>query len=75
MNFSASWSCREVDAAVICPAVALLGASLENDRIRVKEIGVIENIEGLHPELHIHSLGDAKLLEHRSVDVNQARAR
>ena len=37
-------------------------ASLENDIVRVNEIGVIENIEGLHPELHIQSLADSKPL-------------
>ena len=46
----------------------------EIDLSRVREICVIENIEGLHPELQIESFIDSELLEQRSVDVGQVGA-
>ena len=52
-------------------AVATAG---ESDWIRVREIGVIEKVEGLCPELQIQSLIDSDLLEEGSVDVDQVRA-
>src|SRR5713226_5050842 len=46
----------------------------EDDLDWVLEIGVIEKIEDLRPELQIQSLADSDLLEQRSVHVNQTRA-
>src|SRR5579864_1209457 len=40
------------------PGRLAVAASLENDIVRVKEIGVIEDVEGFCPELHIHFLVD-----------------
>src|SRR5439155_23662902 len=47
--------------------------AVENDLIGVREIGVIENVEGLGPELQIDCLPDGELLEQRRVEVDQAR--
>src|SRR5712692_8364902 len=46
--------------------------AIENDLSGVREIGVIENIEGFRPELQKQFLVDLELLEQRGVDVNQA---
>ena len=46
----------------------------ENDLVRNREIGVVENIEGLCPELQIPFLANSELLEKRSVEVGQVRA-
>src|SRR5438034_3923303 len=51
---------------------AVLGA-LEKNLIRVRKIGVIQNIEHLGPELQIQSLTDSHPLQKRSVDVEQTR--
>src|SRR5438093_8854988 len=51
---------------------AVLGA-LEENLIRVREIGVIQNIEHLGPELQIQSLTESHPLQQRRVDVEQAR--
>src|SRR5437868_1734668 len=45
--------------------------AIENDLIRVREIGVIENVESLRPELQRQCLGDGELLEQRRVEVDQ----
>src|SRR6266568_6005789 len=47
--------------------------AIENDLIRVREIGVIEKVESLRPELQIQFLADGELLEQRHVDIDQAR--
>src|SRR5437899_9175578 len=47
---------------------AVLGA-LEKNLIRVREVGVIQNIERLGAELQIQSLTDSHPLQQRSVDV------
>src|SRR5437660_9704705 len=47
---------------------AVLGA-LEENLIRVREIGVIQNIEHLGPELQIQSLTDSHPLQQGRVDV------
>src|SRR5437867_11260472 len=46
----------------------------KNDLVRGREIGVIENIEGLRTELQIQFLVDGELLEQRCVEVDQPRA-
>src|SRR5207249_6959471 len=51
---------------------AVLGA-LEENLIRVREIGVIQNIEHLGPKLQIQSLTDSHPLQQGRVDVEQAR--
>ena len=44
--------------------VGVAGAiASKNDRIRVEEVGVIQNIERFRPELLIESLADSELLE------------
>ena len=43
----------------------------EHNLIRVREIGVIENIERLGTELQIHFLINSYLLEQRSIDREQ----
>jgi hypothetical protein len=48
-------------------------AAVEDDLIRVREIGVVENVEHLRPELQIHFLGNRELLEQRRVESGQAR--
>src|SRR5438132_5903704 len=48
-------------------------AARENNLIRVREIGVIQNIERLGAELHIQSLADSYPLQERRVDIEQAR--
>src|SRR5712691_10105132 len=48
--------------------------SIESDRIRQREIGVIQNIEHLRPQLQIQSLADSDPLEKRSVDADQTGA-
>src|SRR2546426_9061571 len=45
----------------------------KNDLVRGREIGVIENIEGLRTELQIQFLVDGELLEQRCVEVDQPR--
>ena len=45
----------------------------KNDLVRGREIGVIENIEGLRTELQIQFLVDGELLEQRCVEVDQLR--
>src|SRR5712691_1393139 len=50
----------------------VLGA-LENNLIREREIGVIENIERLGPELQLQCLTDFHVLEQRRINVEQAR--
>jgi len=53
-------------------AIGVFGAvANKNDRIRVEEIRVIEEIERLRPELQVKSLVDTELLEKRSVGVDQ----
>src|SRR5205809_5278854 len=49
-------------------------SSRKNDLVRGSEIGVIENIDGLRPELQSQFLADGELLEQRCVEVYQARA-
>src|SRR5439155_13027203 len=48
-------------------------AALEKNLVRVREIGVIHNIEHLGPELQIQSLTDSHPLQQRRVDVEQTR--
>src|SRR5437879_6007056 len=52
---------------------AVVGAG-ENNFARIREIGVIEKIEDLRPELQLPSLGDSDVLEQRSVNVSEVGA-
>src|SRR2546426_12358371 len=64
---------RRCRRAVNGPARGAVLAALENHLIRVREIGVIENIERLGAELHIQSLTDSYSLQERRIDIEQAR--
>ena len=48
-------------------------SAVENDLSGMREIGVIQNVEDLGPELQIQSLTYGELLEQRRVEVDQAR--
>src|SRR5262249_12061561 len=70
---------RELDLTRRCrctvnrPARGTVLRALENHLIRVREVGVIENIERLSAELHIQSLTNSDPLQERRIDIEQAR--
>src|SRR5438067_2399189 len=45
----------------------------ENDWVGRRKVGMVEEVEGLHPKLQIHVLSDAELLEQRGVKIGQPR--
>src|SRR5213594_1468213 len=71
---------RELDLARRCrrtvngPARGGVLRARENHLIRVREIGVIENIERLSAELHIQALTDSDPLQKRRVDIEEPRS-
>src|SRR6266576_1742041 len=50
----------------------VVGTAIENDLIGVREIGVVESVEHLRPELSSQFLGDRELIKKQSGECGQA---
>jgi hypothetical protein len=55
------------------PARGAVVAARENYLVREREIGMIQNVEQLGPELHVQSFTDSDPLQERRVHIEQAR--
>src|SRR5437867_12387475 len=55
------------------PARGAVLVTLEKNLIRVRQVGVIQNIERLSPKLQIQALTDSHPFQERSVDHEQTR--